>query len=162
MFEREIEESIEIAASPSEVWWQLTNFEAYPEWNSFITRIAGEPRAGARLTLTMQPASMPAIVLRPRVLVAEPERELRWRGRLGWPNLFDAEHAFIIESTGVDRVRLIQRERFSGLLAPGALPLIEQRLRESFRSMHQALRQRAEAAHATAQVAKARRQQRGG
>ena len=162
MFEREIQESIEIAASPSEVWWQLTNFEAYREWNPFITRISGEAASGTRLTVAMQPASMPPIVLRPRVLVAEPERELRWRGRLGWPKLFDAEHAFTIESMGVDRVRFIQRERFSGLLAPGALPLIEQRLRESFRAMNQALRQRAEAAHATGQVAKARREERGG
>jgi len=161
MFEREIEESVEIVASPSEVWWQLTTFAAWPEWNPFITRIEGEVREGARLSVTLEPDSMPAFVIRPKLIRVDPERELRWRGRLGFPGLFDGEHAFIIESVGVDRLRFTQRERFSGLLALGTLTLIERRLRESFRTMNERLRQRSEAAHATREAARARRRERG-
>ncbi|MGI5819599.1 MAG: SRPBCC family protein [Armatimonadota bacterium] len=160
MFEREIEEAVEIVASPSEVWWQLTNFAAYPEWNPFITRIEGDLRECARLTVTLQPRSMPSFVIRPRLIRVEPERELRWRGRLGLPGVFDGEHAFIIESTGVDRLRFTQREHFSGLLAFGALGLIEGRLRASFQQMNEKLRQRSEAAHATREAARAQRQAR--
>jgi hypothetical protein len=159
MFEREIEESVEIVASPSEVWWQLTNFEAYPEWNSFITEIEGEVREGARLSVTVDPHAMPSFAYRPKVIVAEPQRRLCWRGRFGLPKLFDGEHGFIIQTTGVDRILFTQRERFSGLFAPGTFGLIERRLRRSFREMNRDLRQRAEAAHATRQAAKAEREE---
>ncbi|MBD3291417.1 MAG: SRPBCC domain-containing protein [Armatimonadia bacterium] len=160
MFDRQIEETVEIVASASEVWWQLTNFEGYPEWNPFITSIRGHAREGERLTVTIDPDSMPSMTFRPKVLVAERERELRWRGRtVGLPNIFDGEHAFIIESVGMDRVRFRQCESFSGVLVPGALSVIEGRLRRSFRAMNEELRQRAEAAHATRQAAKAARQE---
>lgn len=160
MFETEIEESVEIVSSPSEVWWQITNFEGYPDWNPFITSIEGELREGARLSVTVEVDSMPAFTFRPKVLVVDPEHELRWRGRMGLPNLLDGEHAFIIESTGIDRVCFKQRELFSGLLAAGTLAMIEGRLRKSFRAMNERLRQRAEAAHATRQAAKAEREER--
>ena len=161
MFEREIEEALEIVTRPAEIWWQLTNFEAYSEWNPFITRVEGRPREGARLSVTIDPASMPAFTFRPKVIAAEPERKLAWRGRVGVPNLFDGEHAFIIETIGIDRVCFRQRERFSGIFAPGALGLVEGCLRESFRRMNEALRQRAEAAHATREAARAERKERG-
>lgn len=157
MFEREIEESIEIAAGPSEVWWQLTNFGSYPDWNPFITRIDGEVREGARLSVTLNLHAMPEITVRPKVMVVDPQRQLRWRGRMGIPNLFDGCHIFTIETTGVNRVCFKQRERFSGLFAPGGVSLIERSLRRSFREMNEALRQRAEAAHATGEVARAER-----
>lgn len=161
MFERKIEETVEIAANPAEVWFQLTNFEAYPEWNPFITRVTGELRVGARLTVTMAIDRMPPTVFRPRVLALEPERELRWRGRVGLPNVLDGEHTFLIETLGIDRVRFRQCETFGGLLAPGALMLTEAELRRSFREMNDRLRQRAEASYATRQVVKAERQARG-
>lgn len=161
MFDREIEETVEIVASASEVWWQLTNFEGYPEWNPFITSVRGNLREGARLSVTVEPDWMPAMTFRPRVLVVEPERELCWRGRTaGLPNLFDGEHAFVIESTGIDRVCFRQCESFSGVFVPGALALVERRLRSSFQSMNEKLRQRAEAAHATRQAARAAREER--
>jgi len=158
MFEREIEETIEIAASPSEIWWQLTNFEGYPDWNPFIIRAEGKVSEGSRVAVTIKPDSMPALTLRPKIIVVDPERQLRWRGRMGVPNLFDGEHIFLIESMGVDRVCFKQRERFSGIFAPGTLNVIEGRLRKSFRAMNDALRQRAEAAHATREAARAARE----
>jgi hypothetical protein len=158
MLEREIEETIQIVASPSEVWWHLTNFQAYPEWNPFITRVEGDLREGGRLNVTVDPHLMPSFAYRPKIIVAEAERELCWRGRPGVPNLFDGEHAFVIETTGIDRVCFRQRETFSGVFAPGTVSLIEGRLRESFRRMNAALRQRAEAGHAARQSAQAERQ----
>jgi len=160
MFDRQIEESVEIAANPREVWHQLANFGAYPRWNPFITRVEGQLRAGARLTVTMKIASMPPAVFRPKVLVCEAERELRWRGRAGLAGLFSGEHAFIIETLGINRVRFRQRQRFAGLLAPGALALVAEGIRAGFREMNQRLRQRAEASHATRQVARTDRRTR--
>ena len=102
--------------------------------------------------------SLPAVVFRPRVLVAEPEHELRWIGGTGAP-LFEGEHAFIIETLGIDSVRFTQYERFGGLATPGALLLAEDDVRDAFRRMNESLRQRAEASHASHQVAAAQRRE---
>ena len=45
------------------------------------------------------------MTFKPRVLNAEPERELRWLGHLLVPGLFDGEHSFTIEPLQENRVR---------------------------------------------------------
>ena len=161
MFDRQIEESIEIVATPSEIWWQLTSFESYPEWNPFITRIEGEPAEGSVLEVKLEPPGMLPVVVRPKVLRSEPERELRWVGQLGVSNIFDGEHVFIIESIGVDHCRFIQRENFDGLLVPAGLAFMGRSVRRGFQQMNQALCQRAEAAHASREVARGEDEARG-
>ena len=52
---KRIQREIEIAATPEHVWDVLTDFASYPEWNPFIRSIAGEPRAGARLEVRIEP-----------------------------------------------------------------------------------------------------------
>ena len=73
MAQQEIETSILINAPPSRVWQVLTDFHAYPAWNSFIRVISGPLHEGARLSLQITPpgkASMrfrrPTIIIMPR------------------------------------------------------------------------------------------------
>ena len=54
---------------------------------------------------------------RPVVQRVEPERELRWLGRVLLPGLFDGEHGFVIEQRP-DGCRLHHEETFNGLLVP--------------------------------------------
>lgn len=157
VFDREIEESIEIAATPAEVWWRLTDFAGYADWNPFIVSIRGDLDVGARLTVILKPGGLPPVVMRPRLLAVRPRRELRWRGGLGLPDLLNGEHAFIIEPIAADRVRFIQRERLHGLFVPGAMALIGDSTLTGVRAMNEALRRCAEALHARAEVARARR-----
>jgi hypothetical protein len=142
-----IDTSIDIAASPSRVWSVLTDFAAYPEWNPFITRIAGVPVVGGRLVVTIQPPGRKAMMFRPVVLAATPEAELRWRGRLLMPGLFDGEHVFRLGSIATG-CRLDHSEVFTGLLAGllgGTLPAT----RRGFMAMNEALKARAEGVAAT-------------
>ena len=137
-----IETSIDIAALPSRVWSIFTDFAAYPEWNPFITRVAGYPRVGERLVITIQPPGRKAMMFRPVVLAATPDVELRWRGRLLMPGLFDGEHIFRLSPAG-DGCRLDHSETFTGLLSGllgGTLPAT----RRGFVAMNQALKARAE------------------
>ncbi|MBM3619809.1 MAG: SRPBCC domain-containing protein [Alphaproteobacteria bacterium] len=137
-----IDTSIDIAASPSRVWSVLTDFAAYPEWNPFITRIAGVPVVGGRLVVTIQPPGRKAMMFRPVVLAATPDVELRWRGRLLMPGLFDGEHVFQL-SPSADGCRLDHTETFTGLLSGllgGAMPAT----RRGFVAMNEALKARAE------------------
>src|SRR5438067_346172 len=107
---------IEIDAAADRVWDVLTDFASYPEWNPFIVAAAGRPATGERLTLRMQPPGGRAMTFRPVVREAQPCRRLRWLGRFLLPGLFDGEHVFSVEPLAEGRVRLVQEERFRGLL----------------------------------------------
>ncbi len=135
---------IEIRATPARVWEVLTDFAAYPDWNPFIPRIDGPVAVGARLDARLRPPGGRGMRLRPTVLAATPAQELRWLGHLGVPGLFDGEHGFRLEPLGPDRVRFVQEERFSGLLAPFVLRFVERGTRQGFEAMNRALKARAE------------------
>jgi hypothetical protein len=81
------------------------------------------------------------MTFRPRVTVAEPGRELRWRGRLLMPYLFDGEHYFILDpAPGGTRLR--HGERFAGILVP-LVPVTD--FTNDFSAMNAALQVEAEA-----------------
>lgn len=141
----EIRTEIAIAAPARRVWAELVDFAGHPDWNPFIRAIAGVPRVGERLRVSVQPEGGKAMSFRPTVLVAAPEQELRWRGRLLVPGLFDGEHYFRIEATGPDSSRLVHGEEFSGLLLGLAKASLEQGTRAGFEAMNRALKARAEA-----------------
>jgi hypothetical protein len=84
------------------------------------------------------------MTFKPRVLKAEPNRELRWLGRLFVPRLFDGEHMFTIEPMGTDHVRFVQREAFTGLLVPLLMRSLDASTRRGFEEMNNALKARAE------------------
>jgi hypothetical protein len=135
---------IAIEATAERVWEILTDFAAYPAWNAFIPCISGPGTVGSRLDLQMRPPGGRGMQFRPTVLAAAPSQELRWLGQLGVPGLFDGEHRFLIEPLGTNRVRFVQEERFTGLLAPLVLRFIERGTRRGFEAMNHALKTRAE------------------
>ena len=141
---KEIHTEIEINASAEKVWQVLTDFPAYPEWNPFVRRLEGEVIVGAHLQVYVQPAGGKGVSFRPTVLVAEPNRELRWLGRLWLPGLFDGEHSFVIEPLEEHRVRFVHRERFNGLLVPLLSKMLDGETRRGFEEMNRALKMRAE------------------
>jgi hypothetical protein len=144
MFRKEIRGEIEILASPQKVWKALTDFEAFRDWNPFIRPVVGEAEEGSRLRVQIKPPGGRAVAFRPVVTQVIPDRELRWKGGLWLPALFDGEHIFEIETLGAERVRFVQREAFSGLLVPFMAKSIDQTL-SGFEEMNRALKERVEA-----------------
>ena len=143
---KEIHTEIEINAPAEKVWRVLTDFAAYPEWNPFVRRAEGEVRVGARLQVYIQTSGGNGMSFRPTVLVADPNRELRWLGQLWVPGLFDGEHSFTIEPMGEERVRFIQRERFKGLLLLLLSKTLDRDTLRGFEEMNRALKLRVESA----------------
>ena len=84
------------------------------------------------------------MTFKPKVLNAEPNRELRWLGHLLFPGLFDGEHSFTIQPLGESRVRFVQREEFKGLLVPLLARSLHNGTRRGFEEMNRALKERAE------------------
>jgi hypothetical protein len=144
---RELRNEIEFRGTPEAAWEVLADLPAHAEWNPFITRIGGELRAGSRIEVRLQPAGGRAMTFRPTVVVADPGRELRWIGRLLVPGVFDGEHRFVIEAAGPGRVRLIQSERFRGLLVPLLWKSLQPGTLDGFRAMNEALARRVEELH---------------
>ncbi|MDD5037077.1 MAG: SRPBCC domain-containing protein [Methylococcaceae bacterium] len=135
---------IDISATPQRVWSVLADFPSYSQWNPFIPAIEGEPIIGSRLKVIIQPPGGKSMTFRPTVLVANPNQELRWLGRLFLPGIFDGEHYFKILELGQDRIRFIQGERFSGILVPLAKSALEGGTQDGFVAMNQALKSRVE------------------
>ncbi|HJQ56743.1 MAG TPA: SRPBCC domain-containing protein [Vineibacter sp.] len=142
MFEHYLETAVDILAPPDRVWDILTDFPAYPAWNPFIVSIYGQAVAGTALEVHIRPPGHRAAMFRPTVLAAEPERELRWVGRLLVPGMLQGDHFFRLEERS-GTVHLVHGETFSGLL----VSLFRRRLKATqagFEAMNAALKERAE------------------
>jgi hypothetical protein len=139
-----IHTEIDIEAPAERVWHILTDFAGFPQWNPFILRAAGEPKVGARLEVRIRPPGSRGMTFRPKVLRAEPARELRWLGRLWIPGLFDGDHSFLLVSLGPARTCFVQKETFTGWLAPLLLKWVGDATRQGFEEMNRALKARAE------------------
>jgi hypothetical protein len=140
----EIETQIRIEAPPARVWAVLTDFAAFPEWNPFVREISGDARPGARLRIQIHPPARSAMRFTPTVLRAEANRELRWKGKLLLPGLFDGEHVFRLRRDG-EGTRFEHSERFSGLLVRFMPASLWRATRLGFEAMNDALKTRAEA-----------------
>jgi hypothetical protein len=98
-----------------------------------------------RLKVRLEPPESRGITLRPKVLNAEPDHQLRCLGHLLVPGLFDGEHSFTIQPLEENRVRFVQSEAFRGLLVPLFARSLETNTRRGFEEMNRALKARAEA-----------------
>jgi signal transduction histidine kinase len=138
---RVLEHTIEIDATPEQVWEALTRFDAYAGWNPFMRRIAGAPEVGSRLRIELSPPEGRRIVVSPSVVVADPARELRWRGALPL-GLFTGEHAYVI-TPAESGSTVVHRGWYRGLLVRVFGSVID-RTGRGFERMHSALKERAE------------------
>ncbi|WP_149360335.1 SRPBCC domain-containing protein [Lolliginicoccus suaedae] len=136
-----IETAITIDAPPEAVWATLTDFEAYEQWNPFITSAEGTATTGTRLHNTLENKGS-TMTFEPRITAAEPARELRWIGRFVAPGIVDGEHYFLLEELPGERTRFVQGENFRGALVPLAGGSLD--VRDSFDAMNRALKERVE------------------
>lgn len=134
------ETEIFIAAPPDRVWPLLTDPAEHVRWNPGMRSIVGRFAVGEHPALTMEIQSGRSITFRPEVLIADPGAELRWRGRLWLPRLFDGEHYFVLRAEA-GGTKLIHGERFHGLL----LWFMDvQQFRPAFVAANEGLKARAE------------------
>lgn len=133
--------TVQIDATPAQVWKVLADPAGYEEWNPFLVKMEGRLEEGSRLTNTMRPSGGRTTTFRPVVLAATPGKELRWLGRLFVPRLFDGEHYFLLEERD-GGTWLTQGEEFRGI----GLWLIDvEQFRPDFEALDAALKARVEA-----------------
>jgi len=139
-----IRADIAIDAPPETVWQILTDFGQYPAWNPFIPMAEGTVREGETITVRIEPPGGQGMTFTPTLQRVDPNRELRWLGRLLLPKLFDGEHIFELHPRE-GGTRFVQRETFSGLLVPLLWGAMKAPTCCGFEAMNEALKARAEA-----------------
>ena len=136
--------SININATPQQVWAVLTDFAKYGEWNPFVRTFTGTPVVGEKVSITLhQPGGKP-MTFTPTILQYNKYKELKWLGSLLMPYLFDGEHTFKLMDNGDGSTTLQQYEHFRGILVPFLAKMLDQQSLEGFRQMNEALKKRVE------------------
>lgn len=135
----QISTSINIQATPQQVWNILTDFEKYPEWNPFVKKLTGEVAVGNQIEI-----ALPGMNFKPTVLAFESAKEFRWIGKLFFKGVFDGEHFFKIAENGDGTTHLEHGENFSGFLVPIFKGKMLAETKKGFEEMNQALKKRAE------------------
>jgi hypothetical protein len=138
---------VEIEAPVTAVWDVLVDRATYHEWNPFITSFEGPLEEGAELNVVISPPESSDFRFKPRLVRLEPEKEIRWRGKMIADFLFSGEHYIQLSDLGNGRTRVCHGEDFGGVL----LKLLGHQMTATARGfvfMNQALKRRAEALYA--------------
>jgi hypothetical protein len=137
-----IRTEITIHCSPDQVWQVLTATADYPAWNPEISRLTGELREGNVIEFSEGTGS-DGMTFHPKILSVRTAQELRWKGSILVPGLFDGEHRFLLERDG-NQTRFIQSEEFTGLLIGKLTQGVLNDTTEQMNAMNLALKQRCE------------------
>lgn len=140
MAQKEIKTSIQISAAPEVIWSVLTNFSEYENWNPFITSAEGDFVVGEKVKITAG-----GMKFKPKVLVFDTNKEIRWISKLLFKGLFDGKHSFEIIDNGDGTSTFNHEERFSGILVGLFKKKLETETKPGFEAMNAKLKEQAEA-----------------
>jgi len=139
-----IHTEIIIRSKPERIWDILLDFKNYPAWNPFLISIQGQALQRAMLSVVMKPRNSGKMAFKPKVLIVENMKELRWLGRLVLPGLFDGEHILSLRQANPEETIFVQEENFNGILVPLLKKMLEQNTKPAFEEMNIALKKLAE------------------
>ena len=139
-----IETNIVIDSTAEKVWNILINFEEYELWNPFMTKVIGNANLGSKIEVNIKTISGKKRTYYPIITRCETNRELRWKGKSFLPGVFDGERIFVLENSNDDKILFYHKEIFSGLGVRLVGNKLDESLRESFVTMNEALKVRAE------------------
>ena len=141
----DISTTIEIAATPENVWAVLADLASYPKWHPAYVGVTGQLAAGSTLTITStSPTSDRNITAKVKVLTADPGTELLWVSRpLG---MTISKRVFRLSPTA-DGTLLVQTGTYRGLGGGRgrAMTKVLGRIQDTFVAINQAIKEQAEA-----------------
>lgn len=102
--------TIDIAATPEQVWEVLSDFSSFGDWSNFSS-VDGTAELGSKLKMRM-----PGMSFAPTVTAATPHAELEWSQKLMSDGLFLGTHNFTLVRNDDGTTRVYNTETFSGAL----------------------------------------------
>jgi len=137
---KEIQTEITIAAPSALVFKAVADFSAYPSWNPYIRSIHGDGKKGGKIEITLQVPGSGRMRFKAHILEWDECHEIRWKGRLLLPKLFDEEYIFRLEEPSPGTVHFSQTAIYSGLLLPLFSKNFKKNREEGFQEMNAALK----------------------
>jgi hypothetical protein len=128
IFQRTIEEEIEINASTDKVWNIVSDFASFPQWNTFVVKVelpnangikVGEPTS---IEVALKAGDKPT-TYQNTITKVEPNRELVWEGGFGLGVILGmkVQHFQVLtEGSKPGTCHYRQGEVFTGSLVPAA------------------------------------------
>ena len=141
----EITTTIEIAATPENVWAVLADLASYAEWHPMYLAVTGRPAAGNTLTITTtHPTSGRSMTAKVRVRTAEPGKELRWVSSLLGVTISERVFRLSPAAGGTSLEQAGTYRGVGGNRVRGTVKTIT-RIQDNFVAINQAIKQQAEA-----------------
>lgn len=142
---REVRTEIMIGAPAQRVFQILIAVERYHEWNPLIVSARGKVSPGKKLDICIRLRGKPDLPYVVQILRVVPNQEFVWIGRMKIKGILDGTHSFELFTDGANRVRVVQREEFRGLLVPLVWrTFLDTRMREGFEAVNRNLKELAE------------------
>ena len=141
----EVSTTIEIAATPENVWAVLADLASYPKWHPMYLAVSGQLAAGSTLTImSTHPTTGRPMTAKVKVLTVEPDTELRWVSKL--LGLTISKRTFRLSRTA-DGTSLVQTGTYRGLGGGRgrAITKVIGRVQDTFTAINEAIKQQAEA-----------------
>ncbi|MHA2503012.1 MAG: SRPBCC family protein [Candidatus Kariarchaeaceae archaeon] len=134
--------SIEINASPEDVWNVLMDTDQYHQWNPFILRLEGEKSLGEKLEVELKNGEG-TMKFTPKVIEMQEKEHFAWKGIMFLPRLFDGSHHFELAKTE-SGTRLTHWEEFKGIFVWPIMKMIGKQTENNFIAMNEALKEHVE------------------
>jgi hypothetical protein len=141
----EVSTTIEIAATPDNVWAVLTDLASYQQWHPVYLGVTGQLAAGSTLTITTtHPTTGRTMTAKVKVRTAEPETELQWVSKMAGVTI--SKRVFLL-SPAAGGTSLVQTGTYHGLGGGRgrAITKVVGRIQDSFVAINEAIKQQAEA-----------------
>ena len=137
----ELSARVEIDRPPSAVWDVLTDFEAYDEWNPYLSVHRGTPTEGSPVELQVSPEARHTRTETGKLTEVASGERLRFDAVALYRFVYASARVFDIEALSEDRSRVRTQAEYRGLLAP---LVAGEDLEEDLESMNRALADRVE------------------
>ena len=141
----DVSTTIEIAATPDNVWAVLADLANYQKWHPVYLGVTGQLAAGSMLSITTtHPTTGRTMTAKVKVRTAEPETELQWVSKMAGVTI--SKRVFLL-SPAAGGTLLVQTGTYHGLGGGRgrAITKVVGRIQDSFVAINEAIKQQAEA-----------------
>jgi hypothetical protein len=138
--------SIEIAATPENVWAVLSDLASYPRWHPAFLSVTGQLAVGSTLTITTtHPTSGRKMTGKVKVRAVEPDRELRWVSKMAGLTISDRVFAMGPDAGGTSLTQSGTYRGLGGNRGGRTAAMSLERIQSAYVAINEAIKQQAEA-----------------
>ena len=141
LFARDVSAQSEIRADKEHVWAALIDFDHYPEWNRFTTRVESDLNVGSPVKLHVDMPDRSASIRTEWINLVEPGETLCWGMHMGLPWLLCANRWQILTTLENGHTEYLTVDKFSGLLTPIVMLFYGKPMQKGFQAVADGLKE---------------------